>query len=203
MAKLYELRYELVPHPPYSPDLAPSDYYLFPDFKKWLRQRPILRTWKGIEKLENRWTKCIELNGDYVEKNISNLIQHYLHFFSYIGLLCDDNASRYVGGTLMVVGLSTVPFFIKFMHTFEELGGITFLFPLGLFVMAFEIFNAGQGIEDQFEEIYTALFNVRWYWWNNQNKKSYVMIISMLQQVKSLYIGINSKVNRRGFLRVN
>lgn len=24
--KLHELRYELVPHPPYSPDLAPCDY---------------------------------------------------------------------------------------------------------------------------------------------------------------------------------
>ena len=28
--------YELVPHPPYSPDLAPCDYFLFPNLKKWL-----------------------------------------------------------------------------------------------------------------------------------------------------------------------
>ncbi|KAF7282499.1 hypothetical protein GWI33_002602 [Rhynchophorus ferrugineus] len=28
MAKIHELGFELVPHPPYSPDLAPSDYYL-------------------------------------------------------------------------------------------------------------------------------------------------------------------------------
>lgn len=87
MAKLYELRYELVPHPPYSPDLAPSDYYLFPDLKKWLGGKRFESNGeviaateayfkdfeksyysKGIEKLENRWTKCIELNGDYVEK---------------------------------------------------------------------------------------------------------------------------------------
>ena len=87
MAKLYELRYELVPHPPYSPDLAPSDYYLLPDLKKWLRGKRFESNGeviaateayfkdfeksyysKGIEKLENRWTKCIELNGDYVEK---------------------------------------------------------------------------------------------------------------------------------------
>ena len=26
--------YELIPHPPYSPDLAPSDYFLFPNLKK-------------------------------------------------------------------------------------------------------------------------------------------------------------------------
>ncbi|GBP18354.1 hypothetical protein EVAR_14747_1 [Eumeta japonica] len=36
MAKIHELRYELLPHPAYSPDLAPCDYYLFPNLKKWL-----------------------------------------------------------------------------------------------------------------------------------------------------------------------
>ena len=29
MAKLYELHLELLPHPPYFPDLTPSDYWLF------------------------------------------------------------------------------------------------------------------------------------------------------------------------------
>jgi len=27
MAKLHELGYELIPHPPYSPDLAPCDFF--------------------------------------------------------------------------------------------------------------------------------------------------------------------------------
>ncbi|EFN64908.1 Histone-lysine N-methyltransferase SETMAR, partial [Camponotus floridanus] len=36
VAKLHELRYELLPHPPYSPDLAPCDFFLFPNMKKWL-----------------------------------------------------------------------------------------------------------------------------------------------------------------------
>ncbi|KAM8702032.1 hypothetical protein ACLKA7_007672 [Drosophila subpalustris] len=36
MMKLCELHYEILPHPPYSPDLAPCDYYLFPSLKKWL-----------------------------------------------------------------------------------------------------------------------------------------------------------------------
>jgi len=36
MAKIVELRYELLPHPPYSPDLAPCDFFLFPNMKKWL-----------------------------------------------------------------------------------------------------------------------------------------------------------------------
>ena len=36
MAKLYELEYELVPHPLYSLDLASSDYFLFTNLKKQL-----------------------------------------------------------------------------------------------------------------------------------------------------------------------
>jgi histone-lysine N-methyltransferase SETMAR len=86
-AKLFQLRYELVPHPPYSPDLAPSDFFLFPNLKKWLSGRRFysndeiinatneyfddLQTsyfLKGLEKLEHRWKKCIAVKGDYVEK---------------------------------------------------------------------------------------------------------------------------------------
>lgn len=87
MAKIHELRYELLPHPAYSPDLAPCDYYLFPNLKKWLGGKrfesnkevitetngyfeSLEKTYylEGIKKLEKRWTKCIELKGDYVEK---------------------------------------------------------------------------------------------------------------------------------------
>ena len=32
-AKLFDLRYEIRRHPSYSPDLAPSDYFLFPNMK--------------------------------------------------------------------------------------------------------------------------------------------------------------------------
>lgn len=86
-AKLAELRYELLPHPPYSPDLAPSDFFLFPNMKKWLggkrftsNEEVITETEAyfeefdksyfsdGLKLLEYRWTKCIELKGDYVEK---------------------------------------------------------------------------------------------------------------------------------------
>ncbi|KAG5323088.1 SETMR methyltransferase, partial [Pseudoatta argentina] len=35
MAKFNEFRYELLPHPAYSPDLAPYDYFLSPNLKKW------------------------------------------------------------------------------------------------------------------------------------------------------------------------
>ena len=39
MAKLHELHFELLPQPPYSSDLAPSDYWLFTDFKSMLQEK--------------------------------------------------------------------------------------------------------------------------------------------------------------------
>lgn len=87
MAKFHELRFELLPHPPYSPDLAPSDFFLFPNLKKWLGGKRFTSNdeiidatnsyfedldksyfLNGIKQLEYRLTKCIELKGDYVEK---------------------------------------------------------------------------------------------------------------------------------------
>lgn len=84
--KLKDLGWKLLPHPPYSPDLAPSDYYLFSNLKKWLSGKKFYsneeviaetnayfeelekKTYlKGIEMLKDRWTKCIELDGDYIE----------------------------------------------------------------------------------------------------------------------------------------
>ena len=35
-AKKHELGFESLTHRPYSPDLAPSDYYLSPNLKRWL-----------------------------------------------------------------------------------------------------------------------------------------------------------------------
>ena len=78
-------RYELLPQPSYSPDLAPNVYFLFPNIKKWLGGKifysndeiisqtntyfeDLEKSYEGIQKLEKRWTKCIELKGDYIEK---------------------------------------------------------------------------------------------------------------------------------------
>ena len=87
MAKLHELGYELIPHPSYSPDLAPCDFFLFPNLKTWLGGKKFSSNEKvivavneyfadfetaylsdGIKKLETRWTKCIAFDGDCVEK---------------------------------------------------------------------------------------------------------------------------------------
>ena len=87
MAKLNELSFELLPHPPYSPNLAPSNYYLFADLKKMLqgkrfysKEEVITKTnahfeakdksfyKKGIEMLKKRWTDCVAFEGDYVDE---------------------------------------------------------------------------------------------------------------------------------------
>ena len=87
MAAATECGFEVLPHPPYSPDLAPSDFYLFPKLKTNLRGRNFGSNegvidavneylgdqdedfyFEGISKLEQRWRKCIKMKGDYIEK---------------------------------------------------------------------------------------------------------------------------------------
>jgi [histone H3]-lysine36 N-dimethyltransferase SETMAR len=72
-------------HPPYSPDLAPSDYYLFRSLQNFLNGKNFnndddVKTHLvqffadkeqkfyelGIMKLTKRWQKVIEQNGQYI-----------------------------------------------------------------------------------------------------------------------------------------
>jgi histone-lysine N-methyltransferase SETMAR len=39
MEAMHKCGFQMLNHPPYSPDLAPCDYYLFPNMKKDLRGR--------------------------------------------------------------------------------------------------------------------------------------------------------------------
>ena len=41
MAKMHNLCFALLPRPPYSPDLAPSDFFLFPELKKTPQRQEI------------------------------------------------------------------------------------------------------------------------------------------------------------------
>ena len=45
--------YELIPHPAYSPDLAPSDYFLFPNLKKDIRGRHFRSNEEVVEELRS------------------------------------------------------------------------------------------------------------------------------------------------------
>jgi len=85
--KMKKFEYELLEHPPYSSDLAPSNFHLFPNLKKFVTGKrfgsneeviaavneyfadlPESRFRNGFQLLEKCWTKCIELKGDYIEK---------------------------------------------------------------------------------------------------------------------------------------
>jgi len=85
--KLVYLGFQCLDHPTYSPDMALSDYRLFPGLKIRLGGRHFSsdaeviaasETWldgqlseffflSGLQKLEQRANKCIELRGEYVE----------------------------------------------------------------------------------------------------------------------------------------
>jgi len=83
MGILWDLHYELLEHSPYSPDLAPSDFYLFSKLKlffagqRFSSNQGATAAVEGysadltknhyrdrIMALEHRWNKCISLKGD-------------------------------------------------------------------------------------------------------------------------------------------
>jgi hypothetical protein len=82
-----KLQWTLLPHTPYSPDVAPSNYHLFrplkhaiggkkfqddeeviSEVKRWMRQRPAEWYREGIHALASLWRKAIDSEGCYVEK---------------------------------------------------------------------------------------------------------------------------------------
>lgn len=86
MEKLRDIGFTVLPHPPYSPDIAPSDFYLFSPMKSALKGKNFdsaaeiqdtLNGWfasksrvffqKAFLELPNRWQKVIDSNGDYFD----------------------------------------------------------------------------------------------------------------------------------------
>ena len=86
MTAVTECRFEILPHPPFSPDMASSDFYMFPKLKfhlrgtqygsnegiieavnEYLGNREKTFDFEAIRKLEQRWAKCIVLKGDYIK----------------------------------------------------------------------------------------------------------------------------------------
>lgn len=83
--KIKEFGWEVIDHPPYSPDIAPSDYHLFRSLQNYLsgknfdsrlaiemaidsffgsKSEDFFRS--GIMALPNRWQRVIENNGHYI-----------------------------------------------------------------------------------------------------------------------------------------
>ena len=86
LQKLNELGYETLPHPPYSPDLSPTDYHFFKHMDNFLQEKCFKNQEdaknafadfiasrnpefyaSGINKLVSRWQKCIDSNGFYFD----------------------------------------------------------------------------------------------------------------------------------------
>lgn len=83
---LESLEWDILPHQPYSPDLAPSYYHVFlsmgyelaeqqfkslQEIEKWVDEwfssqgQPFFE--RGIHRLPERWQKCIDNDGHYIE----------------------------------------------------------------------------------------------------------------------------------------
>jgi len=94
---LKKLNFEVLEHPPYSPDLDLSDYQLFGPLKQALRDRWIttdqqlketVHAWlvsepktfysEGLKKIVRRWTKFIEKQGANLKNNV---LVRYLPLF--------------------------------------------------------------------------------------------------------------------------
>ena len=86
MTAATECGFEILSHPPYSLDTAPSDFYLFPKLKSHLRgtqygsnegvieavneylgDREKAFYFEGIRKLEQRWAMYIAFKGEYIK----------------------------------------------------------------------------------------------------------------------------------------
>jgi hypothetical protein len=84
--------FTLVDHPPFSTDLAPSDFHLCPRLKKHLREhhfwseddvKTVVKMWfhqqetqlycDELMKLPECWLKCVDHRDDYVESNCMKL----------------------------------------------------------------------------------------------------------------------------------
>lgn len=82
--KLIEVGWEVLPHPPYSPDISPSDYYLFLSMSNFLANKRFDKDddikmaiehffaskdqafyLRGMNLLLERWQKVVNVSGDY------------------------------------------------------------------------------------------------------------------------------------------
>jgi histone-lysine N-methyltransferase SETMAR len=83
VATIQDLSFECLPHLPYSPDLAPSDFRVFGPLKEamggksfrsdeevqqagheWLHSQPKYFFSRDTHALPKRWNTCMERNGD-------------------------------------------------------------------------------------------------------------------------------------------
>ena len=100
MAAIHDCGFLLIEHPPYSPDLAPSDFHLFPKLKTAISDthfqsdddvihavddflngqgKDFFKS--GIEALKHHWQNCIDTEGDNLEKKCNRFAK--IHILQY------------------------------------------------------------------------------------------------------------------------
>jgi hypothetical protein len=96
---LADLHSEVLKYSTFSPDLAPSDYQLFPNFVKhlqgtkflttedamsaayeWFAAQPSAFSVGSLEKQEQKSKKCVQLKGEYTEQSMCVKICSSLSF---------------------------------------------------------------------------------------------------------------------------
>ena len=105
MATIRESKFELLSHPPYSPDLVPSDYHMFRSLKNSLRTQRfgcdeevvhvINDCFKvqekkffvdGVNSLVHRWEKCVALKEITLKNykvNLMTIVCFYVFLITY------------------------------------------------------------------------------------------------------------------------
>ena len=86
LQKVNELGYKVLPHPPYSPDLSPTNYHFFKGLDNFLQRKCFYNQQEGenafqeflksrgtnfyttrLNKLNSLWQKCVDCNGSYFD----------------------------------------------------------------------------------------------------------------------------------------
>ena len=74
--KLVDLGWEILPHPPYSPDLAPTDYHLFRSLQNFLGGQ----SFENLEHIENAvLTFFRNKEASFYERGIEHLVERWEH----------------------------------------------------------------------------------------------------------------------------
>jgi hypothetical protein len=117
-------------HPPYSPDLTPSDFHLFGPLKHhvsgerfpdndaveravhaWFQQQPKEFYATAFQGLVKRWDKCLNLCGDYVGKinvlcmSLSPFDSFQSRFVTY-SLNCPHNCSSSISSSVTITNIA-------------------------------------------------------------------------------------------------
>lgn len=81
-SKLIELGWEVLPHPPYSPDIAPSDFHLFRSLKHWLKGK----SFESIDQIEDAIHEFFfSRDPDFYERGINNLVDRWEQIIGFNG----------------------------------------------------------------------------------------------------------------------